>query len=106
MARSSWKGVFFEASLSRRKFYKNLFKEVPVKIWCRRSAISSYFLDYKVQLYNGRKFYNLRLKPEITGMKWGSLTSTRCGGGMGRLGIVKIQARKKSLKKIRSKKKK
>ena len=100
MGRSNWKGLFFEYSLYRKKEKFSLFTKTKLlKLWCRRSVISSCFLDHEVQVYNGKKFYHFVLKPEMTGMKWGSLVSTRCGGGMGRSGIANVQARRSQYKK-------
>ena len=74
MSRAKWKGNFIDNTLLKQKF---LDLKRPIKIWSRRSVISSFFLNQKVLIYNGKEFKKILITREKIGYKFGALCFTR-----------------------------
>nr|YP_009277411.1 ribosomal protein S19 [Ophioglossum californicum]YP_010439829.1 ribosomal protein S19 [Ophioglossum vulgatum]AOH05882.1 ribosomal protein S19 [Ophioglossum californicum]UTD44875.1 ribosomal protein S19 [Ophioglossum vulgatum] len=71
MARSVWKGPFFEAKMSKNN------KRIKWKIWSRRSSILPEFVGCYAQIYTGKVFVRSRITNEKVGHKFGEFASTR-----------------------------
>ena len=50
------------------------------RIWSRRSCILPQFVGLSVQVYNGKKWINLKITGEMVGHKFGEFASTRTIG--------------------------
>lgn len=71
MSRSRWKGFFVDKSLLKKTH------GVKKSIWSRSSSITEFFLNKKIQIYNGRVFKTLYVKKEHIGFKFGEFSFTR-----------------------------
>nr|QGP70646.1 ribosomal protein S19 [Tetraselmis sp. CCMP 881] len=74
MTRAIWKGPFLDPSFFRKR--KNDFN-IKEKIYSRRSAISPQFIGREVQVYNGHKWIEFKIKEEMVGHKFGEFSFTR-----------------------------
>lgn len=74
MSRAIWKGPFIDPSFYRKKNEISSSKE---KIYSRRSAISPQFIGREVQIYNGQKWIDIKIKEEMIGHKFGEFAFTR-----------------------------
>jgi small subunit ribosomal protein S19 len=73
MIRSLWKGVFIDNHLLNIKEKE----EKIIKIYSRRSIIFPYFVNKKVNIYNGNKFVTIKVTNEMIGHKFGEFAQTR-----------------------------
>lgn len=71
MSRSIWKGLFLDKFLLKPNLKSGL------KIWSRRSIITSKFLNKHVFVYNGKTFKKLYITREKLGFKFGAFIMTR-----------------------------
>jgi small subunit ribosomal protein S19 len=74
MARSVWKGPFFELSLLKKVESGT---RGPIKTWSRRSTILPQFVGHTFNVYNGKKFVPVSVSEEMVGMKLGEFAPTR-----------------------------
>lgn len=74
MSRAKWKGNFIDNTLLKQK---KIDLNRPIKIWSRRSVISSFFLDKKVLIYNGKEFKRILITRDKVGYKFGAFCFTR-----------------------------
>jgi ribosomal protein S19 len=80
MARSKWKGFFFNDSLLKcfKEFTnKNLKKKKKFLVIQRNAVIHSKFLNTKVAVYNGKSFINIFIDSNKIGSKFGEFVFTR-----------------------------
>ena len=70
MTRSVWKGPFVDPSFFRST-------QIKRKVWSRRSCILPQFVGSFTQIYNGKKWIGLKIRPEMVGHKFGEFASTR-----------------------------
>ena len=75
MARSLYKGPFFDSSILRVSKTAN-FNE-SCKIWSRRSVILPQFVDKTFAIHNGKQFVRLKVNEEMIGHKFGEFALTR-----------------------------
>ena len=93
MTRSIWKGPFIDphfvklglGALSRltdREAKEETLVSAKIRrgIWSRRSCILPQFVGFSVQVYNGKKWMNLKITGEMVGHKFGEFASTRTIG--------------------------
>ena len=93
MTRSIWKGPFIDPYFM--KFVKGINSKLTEstknetvwpqtqgtkRIWSRRSCILPQFVGSSVQVYNGKKWINLKIIGEMVGHKFGEFASTRTIG--------------------------
>ena len=78
MARSVWKGPFFDADLLKKadKARESGRNEV-IKTWSRRSTILPNFVGLTFGVYNGQKFVPVYVTEEMIGHKFGEFALTR-----------------------------
>ena len=78
MARSVWKGPFFDGYLLRKaeKVRESGRKEV-IKIWSRRSTILPQFVGLTFGVYNGHKHIPVLVSEDMIGHKFGEFSPTR-----------------------------
>ncbi|MCS6986429.1 MAG: 30S ribosomal protein S19 [Sphingomonadaceae bacterium] len=74
MARSVWKGPFFDLYLLK-KVQSGV--RGPIKTWSRRSTIIPEFVGHTFHVYNGRKFIPVSVTEDMVGMKLGEFAPTR-----------------------------
>ncbi len=78
MARSTWKGPFLDASLTRKVDALNKGnKKTVVKTWSRRSTIIPEFVGHTFAVHNGRKFIPVYVTENMVGHKLGEFAPTR-----------------------------
>lgn len=101
MTRSIWKGPFIDPYF--RKFLQEttsrlaestkneavlkvcqnpLGVQIKKRIWSRRSCILPQFIGLSMQVYNGKKWINLRITGDMVGHKFGEFASTRTIGNL------------------------
>jgi small subunit ribosomal protein S19 len=93
MTRSIWKGPFIDPYFIKFvrgttfKLTESIKNETSshrtlsmMRIWSRRSCILPQFVGSSVQVYNGKKWINLRITGEMVGHKFGEFASTRTIG--------------------------
>lgn len=78
MARSVWKGPFFDAYLLKKveKVHTSGRKDV-IKTWSRRSTIIPQFVGVTFAVHNGHKFIPVFVTEEMVGQKLGEFSPTR-----------------------------
>jgi small subunit ribosomal protein S19 len=78
VARSVWKGPFFDGYLLRKaeKARESGRNEV-IKIWSRRSTILPQFVGLTFGVYNGRKHIPVLVSEDMIGHKFGEFSPTR-----------------------------
>ena len=78
MARSVWKGPFFDGFLLKKaeKARESGRKEV-IKIWSRRSTILPQFVGLTFGVYNGSKHVPVSVNEDMVGHKFGEFAPTR-----------------------------
>ncbi len=74
MARSVWKGPFFDLHLLKKV---EAGARGPIRTWSRRSTILPQFVGHTFNVYNGRKFVPVSVSEEMVGMKLGEFAPTR-----------------------------
>lgn len=78
MARSVWKGPFFDHYLLKKvREAKELGKFSIINIWSRRSVILPNFVGLTFAVHNGRKFIPVRVIEDMVGHKFGEFSPTR-----------------------------
>ncbi len=78
MARSAWKGPFFDGYLLKKaeKARASGRNEV-IKTWSRRSTILPMFIGLTFGVYNGQKFIPVLVTENMIGHKFGEFAPTR-----------------------------
>jgi ribosomal protein S19 len=82
MARSKWKGPFFNNNLYDKivNFKESLGKELTTwnyQIWSRNSVIPAALLSKRVLIHTGKIFKKAFINRQKVGLKFGSLVNTR-----------------------------
>jgi small subunit ribosomal protein S19 len=84
MARSVWKGPFFDRYLIKKaETVKQSGRKDVVKIWSRRSTIIPQFVGVTFGVYNGHKFIPVFVTENMVGHKLGEFSPTRNFRGHG-----------------------
>jgi len=78
VARSVWKGPFFDGYLLKKaeKVRESGRSEV-IKIWSRRSTILPQFVGLTFGVYNGQKHIPVLVSEDMIGHKFGEFSPTR-----------------------------
>jgi small subunit ribosomal protein S19 len=78
VARSVWKGPFFDGYLLRKaeKTRESGRNEV-IKIWSRRSTVLPQFVGLTFGVYNGHKHVPVLVSEDMIGHKFGEFAPTR-----------------------------
>jgi len=77
MARSVWKGPFYDNAIL------NVIKRIQekgsyfIKIRSRRSVILPQFIGYTFHVYNGKKYIPVKVNENMIGYKFGEFSPTR-----------------------------
>ena len=78
MARSVWKGPYFDITLFKKvKKSKEENSKSPIKTWSRRSTILPQFVGLTFGVYNGQKFVPVSVTEHMVGHKLGEFSPTR-----------------------------
>jgi len=78
MARSVWKGPYFEITLYKKvKKSKDENSKSPIKTWSRRSTIIPDFVGVTLSVYNGKNFIPVYVTEDMVGHKLGEFSPTR-----------------------------
>ena len=78
MARSVWKGPYFDVTLFKKvKKSKEESSKSPIKTWSRRSTISPLFVGHTIAVHNGNKFIPVFISENMVGHKLGEFAPTR-----------------------------
>lgn len=78
MARSVWKGPFFDRYLLKKVEALNaLGRKDVIKTWSRRSTIIPHFVGMTFAVHNGRKFIPVFVTENMIGHKLGEFSPTR-----------------------------
>lgn len=78
MARSIWKGPFFDSYLLKKaEAVRQSGRNEIVKIWTRRSTILPQFVGITFGVYNGHKFLPVLVTENMIGHKFGEFSPTR-----------------------------
>lgn len=84
MARSVWKGPFFDGYLLKKADEaKKSTRNQVVQTWSRRSTIIPQFVGLTFGVYNGQKFIPVAVTEEMIGHKLGEFAPTRTYHGHG-----------------------
>ncbi|MDR0640696.1 MAG: 30S ribosomal protein S19 [Holosporales bacterium] len=84
MARSVWKGPFFDRYLLKKaEAVKASGRSDVVKIWSRRSTILPQFVGVTFGVHNGKKFIPVSVSENMVGHKFGEFAPTRTYYGHG-----------------------
>lgn len=84
MARSVWKGPFFDAYLLKKvEALKESGRRDPIKTWSRRSTIIPQFVGVTFAVHNGQKFIPVIVTDNMIGHKLGEFSPTRTYYGHG-----------------------
>ena len=77
MARSVWKGLYFDVTLYKK--LKNQKKKIliSIKTWSRRSTIIPDFVGVTLSVYNGKSFIPVFVTEDMVGHKLGEFSPTR-----------------------------
>jgi small subunit ribosomal protein S19 len=86
MARSVWKGPFFDGYLlAKAEKARSSGRNQIIQIWSRRSTIIPQFIGVTFGVYNGKKFIPVLVTEDMIGHKFGEFAPTRTfsshGGG-------------------------
>jgi len=74
MTRSIWKGKFLDNSLTKIDKIKKL---KSINVYSRRSVIYPFFINKRVNIYNGNKFIPIKINSDMIGHKFGEFSFTR-----------------------------
>jgi small subunit ribosomal protein S19 len=86
MARSSKKGPYVDAKLSKRvKAGMGADKKSPIKTWARNSQIPPEFVGKYFMVHNGRIFLNVFVTEDMVGHRLGEFAPTRTFRGHGQV---------------------
>ena len=78
MARSVWKGPYFDVTLFKKvKKSKEQSSKSPIKTWSRRSTIIPDFVGVTLSVYNGKSFIPVFVTEDMVGHKLGEFSPTR-----------------------------
>ena len=78
MARSIWKGPYFDITLYKKvKKSKEENSKSPIKTWSRRSTIIPDFVGLTLSVYNGKSFIPVFVTEDMVGHKLGEFSPTR-----------------------------
>ena len=78
MARSVWKGPYFDITLYKKvKKSKEENSKSPIKTWSRRSTIIPDFVGVTISVYNGKSFIPVYVTEDMVGHKLGEFSPTR-----------------------------
>ena len=78
MARSVWKGPYFDVTLFKKiKKSKEESSKSPIKTWSRRSTIIPDFVGVTISVYNGKSFIPVYITEDMVGHKLGEFSPTR-----------------------------
>ena len=78
MARSVWKGPYFDITLFKKvKKSKEESSKSPIKTWSRRSTIIPDFVGVTISVYNGKSFIPVYVTEDMVGHKLGEFSPTR-----------------------------
>jgi len=78
MARSVWKGTYFDITLFKKvKKSKEENSKSPIKTWSRRSTIIPDFVGVTLSVYNGKSFIPVFVTEDMVGHKLGEFSPTR-----------------------------
>ncbi len=78
MARSVWKGPYFDVTLFKKvKKSKEESLKSPIKTWSRRSTIIPDFVGVTISVYNGKSFIPVYVTEDMVGHKLGEFSPTR-----------------------------
>ena len=79
MARSVWKGPFYESYLLKKadETRKSGKTNTVIKIWTRKSTILPEFVGLTFGVYNGKKFIPVSVNESMVGHKFGEFSPTR-----------------------------
>jgi small subunit ribosomal protein S19 len=79
MARSVWKGPYFDAYLIKKveDVIASGKMNVLIKTWSRRSVVLPNFVGLTFAVYNGKKFIPVAVKEEMVNHKLGEFSPTR-----------------------------
>ncbi len=78
MARSVWKGPYFDITLYKKvKKSKEENSKSPIKTWSRRSTIIPDFVGLTLSVYNGKSFIPVFVTEDMVGHKLGEFSPTR-----------------------------
>ena len=78
MARSVWKGPYFDITLFKKvKKSKEENSKSPIKTWSRRSTIIPDFVGVTLSVYNGKSFIPVYVTEDMVGHKIGEFSPTR-----------------------------
>ena len=82
MARSVWKGPYFDITLYKKvKKSKEENSKSPIKTWSRRSTIIPDFVGVTLSVYNGKSFIPVFVTEDMVGHKLGEFSPTRTFNG-------------------------
>jgi ribosomal protein S19 len=73
MSRSKYKGFFFKVHLLEENKNKNK----PIQIDNKNLTILAEYVDSFFQIYNGKRFINLKINEKMIGFKFGEFINTR-----------------------------
>ena len=78
MARSVWKGPYFDITLYKKvKKSKEENSKSPIKTWSRRTTIIPDFVGVTLSVYNGKSFIPVFVTEDMVGHKLGEFSPTR-----------------------------
>ena len=78
MARSVWKGPYFDVTLYKKvKKSKEENSKSPIKTWSRRSTVIPDFVGVTLSVYNGKSFIPVFVTEDMVGHKLGEFSPTR-----------------------------
>lgn len=78
MARSVWKGPFFDGYLLKKvEKARDSGRNEVIKIWSRRSTVLPQFVGLTFGVYNGRKHVPVLVSEDMIGHKFGEFAPTR-----------------------------
>ncbi len=78
MARSVWKGPFFDGYLMKKvDAARSSGRHEMIRIWSRRSTILPQFVGLTFGVYNGQKHIPVMVNEEMVGHKFGEFAPTR-----------------------------
>ena len=84
MARSVWKGPFFDRYLLKKvETVRVSGRKDPIKTWSRRSTIIPHFVGVTFAVHNGKKFIPVFVTENMVGHKLGEFSPTRTFYGHG-----------------------
>ena len=78
MARSVWKGPYFDITLFKKvKKSREEKSKSHIKTWSRRSTVIPDFVGVTISVYNGKSFIPVYVTEDMVGHKLGEFSPTR-----------------------------